>query len=147
MAPVSQELEPPTNPGRFTKSIITGDAAKGRASLGRPKASRIKDHWISFRVTAEEHFALLHKVERSGMTVGEYARSRALRGIARTRKAAATPEELFGERTRAVLHELRKQGANLNQIAHHCNRHQLPPPLEVTELAASLKALWQKLMS
>lgn len=135
----------------MAKSIIIGDAGKGKASpdssLGRPKATRVKDHWISFRVTAEEHFQLLDKARRSDMAPGEYARSRALRGIARAKKAAATPEELFGERTRAILHELRKQGANLNQIAHHCNRHQLPPPFEVTELAASLKALWQKLMS
>ena len=113
--------------------------------LGRPKTASVKDHWISFRVTAEEHFALLDKAERSGMTAGEYARSRSLRGIARSKKSAPKLDEKFGERTHAVLHEVRKQGVNLNQIAHHCNRHQIPPPPEILELAASLKALWQKL--
>jgi hypothetical protein len=131
----------------MTKPIIIKGANKTKASLGRPRTTNVKDHWISFRVTAEEHFALLAKAERSGMTAGEYARSRSLRGIARAKKAAATRKELFGERTRAILHELRKQGVNLNQIAHHCNRHQFPPPPEVIDLAASLKALWQKLMS
>ena len=80
------------------------------------------------------------------MSAGEYARSRSMRGIARSKKSAAGPAELFGERTTTILHELRKQGVNLNQIAHHCHRHQLPPPHGVAELAASLKALWQKLM-
>jgi Bacterial mobilisation protein (MobC) len=131
----------------MTKPINTDDGKKAKPSLGRPRTNRVKDHWISFRVTAEEHFALLDKARRSDLTAGEYARSRALRGIARAKKTAATPAELFGDRTRAVLHELRKQGANLNQIAHHCNRHQLPPPLEVIDLATQLKTLWQKLMS
>ena len=131
----------------MTKPIIAGKVAKKtKASPGRPRVSRVKDRWISFRVTAEEQFALAEKAEHSGMTAGEYARSRAMRGIVRARKAAANPAELFGERTRAVLHELRKQGVNLNQIAHHCNRHQLPPPPEVSELAGAIMALWRKLM-
>ena len=131
----------------MTKPIIAGkNAKKTKASPGRPRVSHIKDRWISFRVTAEEQFALAEKAEHSGMTASEYARSRAMRGIARARKAAANPAELFGERTRAVLHELRKQGVNLNQIAHHCNRHQLPPPPEVSALAGAIMALWRKLM-
>ena len=131
----------------MTKPIITGkDAKKTKASLGRPRAARVKDHWISFRVTAEEQFALTEKAERSGMTAGEYARSRALRGIARARKTASQPAELFGDSTLAVLHELRKQGVNLNQIAHHCNQHQVPPPPEVSQLAGVILALWQRLM-
>ncbi len=131
----------------MTKSIITGDARKKKASTGRPKAPRIKDHWISFRVTAEEHYALTAKAQRSEMTPGEYARSRSLRGIARAKKGASATAGLFGEQTRALLHEIRKQGVNLNQVAHHCNRHQLPPPAELVDLVAQLKTLWQKLLA
>jgi Bacterial mobilisation protein (MobC) len=120
--------------------------AKVRPAKGRPKAARVKDHWISFRVTAEEHFQLSDKAQRSGMGPGDFARSRALRGIARSKKNAPTTEPIFGDATRAVFHELRKQGVNLNQIAHHCNRHQLPPPLEVTELAKVIMALWERLL-
>lgn len=112
---------------------------------GRPRTTHVKDHWISFRVTAEEHFALLDKAERSGMSAGEYARSRVLRGIARA-KAAAKPAEQFGDGTQAVLHELRKQGVNLNQIAHHCNRHQIPPPPALPELITQLQKLWRQVM-
>jgi len=128
----------------MTKPINTEDG-KTKPPLGRPRTAKVKNHWISFRVTAEEHFALLDKAERSGMSAGEYARSRAMRGIARA-KAAAKPDERFGDGTRAVLHELRKQGVNLNQIAHHCNRHQIPPPPALAELITLLQELWRKVM-
>ena len=120
--------------------------AKARPAKGRPKAARVKDHWISFRVTAEEHFQLIDKAQRSGMGPGDFARSRALRGIARSKKSVPETAPIFGDATRAVFHELRKQGVNLNQIAHHCNRHQLPPPFEVNELAKVIMALWERLL-
>ena len=119
--------------------------AKSRASLGRPRTGRVKDHWISFRVTAEQHVQIMDKAQKSGMAPGEYARSRSLRGIVRSKKAPAT-QPIFGEATRAVFHELRRHGVNLNQIAHHCNRHQVPPPPELTDLAKVLMALWQRLL-
>ena len=127
--------------------IISKGAKKTKASLGRPRATRVKDHWISFRVTAEEQFALAEKAERSGMATGEYARSRALRGIARARKASPETPQIFGETTRDIYHELRRQGVLLNQIAKHCNTHQIPPPPQVNELAAVIMALWQKLLT
>lgn len=118
--------------------------AKG--SIGRPKAATVRDHWISFRVTADEHYLLLDKAARSSMTPGEYARSRAMRGIVRRKKPSVLPQ-LFGDDTRAIYHELRRQGVLLNQIAHHCNTHKIPTPLEVAELAATILALWQKLIA
>jgi hypothetical protein len=130
----------------MTKSINTEDGAKTKPSLGRPRTTKVKDHWISFRVTAEQHFQLLDKAERSGMSAGEYARSRTMRGIARSKKTASSPDELFGSDTRTLIHELRKQGVNLNQIAHHCNRHQIPPPREVNELATLIRSLWDRLV-
>ena len=126
--------------------IIEEGASKSKASLGRPKAGRTKDHWISFRVTAAEHVQLMDKAQRSGMGAGEYARSRSLRGIARVKKSAPATTPIFGDATRAVFHELRKQGVNINQIAHHCNRHQIPPPPELGDLAKVVMALWQRLL-
>lgn len=127
-----------TEDGTTTPSPATGK--------GRPPVETVKDHWISFRVTAAEHYQLMEKAARSGMTAGAYARSRALRGIARKRKEVQTPGELFGETTRALLHELRKQGTNLNQIAHHCNRHQIPPPPGLIELIRLLQEAWAKVL-
>jgi carbamoylphosphate synthase small subunit len=120
--------------------------AKGRGSIGRPKAATVKDHWITFRVTAEEHFQLADKAQRSGMVAGEYARSRAMRGIVRIKR---TPQvvAVFGDDTREIYQELRRQGVLLNQIAHHCNTHKIPPPPEVTALASTILALWQKLLT
>jgi hypothetical protein len=115
------------------------------ANGGRPKGTRVRDHWITFRVTAEEHFQLMEKAHRSGMSPGEYARSRALRGIARAKKDATTVP-VFGEATRDVFHELRKQGVNLNQIARHCNQHQVPPPQELSDLAKVVMTLWERLL-
>lgn len=112
---------------------------------GRPKAAKTRDHWISFRLTAEEHFQLISKAQRSGMVVGDYARSRALRGIARAKKQPNELPDLFGDNTRDMFHELRKQGTLLNQIAKHCNTHQVPPPLEFVALADTITFLWRKL--
>lgn len=123
-----------------------GQPASRTRSIGRPKAATVRDHWISFRVTAEEHFLLLDKAQRSGVTPGEYARSRAMRGIVRVKKAPVVVP-VFGDATREITHELRRQGVLLNQIAHHCNRHQVPPPEEVRALAETILALWQKLLA
>ena len=124
----------------------SNNPAKVRPGKGRPKAARVKDHWISFRVTAEEYFQLIDKAQRSGMGPGDYARSRALRGIARSKKSAPSTTPIFGDATRDVFHELRRQGVNLNQIAHLCNRHQLPPPPQLGELATVITALWERLL-
>ena len=120
--------------------------AKAEPTKGRPKATCVKNHWISFRVTAEEHFQLIDKAQRSGMGPGDYARSRALRGIARSKKSAPATAPVFGDATRAVFHELRRQGVNLNQIAHLCNRNQVPPPPELNELAKVIMSLWERLL-
>lgn len=125
--------------------IIKEGARKSKASLGRPKRGRTKDHWVSFRVTAEQYVQLLDKAQRSGMGAGEYARSRSLRGIVRAKKEPTTTP-IFGDATRAVFHELRKQGVNVNQMAHHCNSHQVPPPPELADLAKVIMALWQRLL-
>lgn len=119
-------------------------SAKG--SIGRPKAARLKSHWVSFRVTAEEYFVLADKAQRSGQSAGEYARSKAMRGVVRLKKAPEL-QPVFGDATRDLYHELRRQGVLLNQIAHHCNTHKIPPPPEVSALAQVILALWQKLLA
>ncbi|MGE4129854.1 MAG: plasmid mobilization relaxosome protein MobC [Hyphomicrobiaceae bacterium] len=32
-------------------------------------------------------------------------------------------------------------GVNVNQIAHHCNRFQVPPPAELAPLLAEIRSL------
>jgi hypothetical protein len=121
-----------------------------RGSIGRPKAEVVRDHFITVRVTAAEHFQFLDKARRSGITPTEYGRARILRGIARRKKQAGSDgwlEELAPllETARALWHELRKIAVNLNQIAHHCNRHQVPPPAGYHDAVAALLDLLQRL--
>lgn len=119
---------------------------KPRGSIGRPKAECVRNKYVTFRVTAIELLALMDKAQRSGMTHGEYARNRTLRGIARSKRETTT-DPIFGEMTRDIFHEARRQGVLLNQIAHHCNTHKIPPPREVSELANRLIALWDRLLA
>lgn len=125
------------------QKVINTKGGTTKPSLGRPSKADVKDHWISFRVTSAEHFLLIDKANRSGMSAGEFARSRVMRGIARKKKTGKT-NETFGDHASALLLELRRQGTNLNQIAHHCNRHQIPPPPELSTVIASLQELWRK---
>jgi hypothetical protein len=128
----------------------TSSSQKTRGSIGRPKAETVRDHFITVRVTAAEHFQFLDKARRSGVSATEYGRTRILRGIARKRKQAGSDgwlEELSPllETARLLWNELRMIGVNLNQLAHHCNRHQVPPPAGYHEAVAALLDLLQRL--
>jgi hypothetical protein len=113
--------------------------------MARPRTTKtVRDRHVSFRVSAEEQFKLMEKANHSGMSVGDFVRARSLQ--ARKRKQADTvlPEALPGGI--GVAQQLRKIGVNINQIAHHCNRHQVPPPdgLEplIAEIRSVLNAAW-----
>lgn len=128
----------------------SSSSTKSRGSIGRPKAETVRDQFITVRVTAAERFQVLDKARRSGVDPTEYARSRILRGIARRKKSPSSDgwlEELSPmlETARLLWNELRKIGVNLNQLAHHCNRHQVPPPAEYHEAVAALLDLLQRL--
>lgn len=140
--------ESETKPGETKKH-----PRKPRRSIGRPKVETVRDHYITIRVTAIEHFQFLDKARRSGVTPSAYGRSRILRGIARRKKTTASAAEQIWlddvtplvEAILKAWHELHKIGVNLNQIAHHCNRHQQPPPAQFHLLVAELLTLLQRL--
>jgi hypothetical protein len=140
--------------------VIQGDVGgeraagkKSRRSLGRPKVETVRDHYITVRVTAIEHLKVLRKAAASCISVTDYARDRILRGIARKRKSSASlAEEIWIDEVTPLLkaamqlwHELHKAAINLNQMAHHCNRHQVPPPAGHAELVQQLLALLERL--
>ena len=107
--------------------------------MARRKQKTTRDKHVSFRLSAEEHFKLIDKAQRSGMSVGDFVRARSLQ--ARKRKAreiegaSALPDEL------KLAQQLRKIGVNVNQIAHHCNRFQVPPPAELAPLLSEIRSL------
>ena len=49
--------------------------------------------------------------------------------------AGALPQEI------SLVTQLRKIGVNVNQIAHHCNRFQVPPPAELGPLLTEIRSL------
>ena len=99
----------------------------------------MRSHHVSFRLSPAEHFVLLDKAERSGMNVGDFLRSRALK--ARSRKAHEAMAAPTEPGALSLAQQLRKIGVNVNQIAHHCNRHQVPPPDALAPLLTEIRAL------
>ena len=87
--------------------------------MARRKQKTTRDKHVSFRLSAEEHFKLIDKAQRSGMSVGDFVRARSLQARKRKARELETASGLpFGMN---VVQQLRKIGVNVNQIAHHCN--------------------------
>ena len=108
--------------------------------MARPKVPKsIRDKHVSFRLSAEEHFKLIDKAHRSGMSVGDFVRARSLQGRTRRAKDIDVTPTLPADLN--LAQQLRKIGVNVNQIAHHCNRFQVPPPAELGPLLADIRAL------
>lgn len=108
--------------------------------MARPKASNtVRDKHVSFRLSAEEHFTLMTKAHRSGMSVGDFVRARSLQARKRKAKDVELPSVLPAELN--LVQQLRKIGVNVNQIARHCNRFQVPPPADLGPLLSEIRAL------
>lgn len=108
--------------------------------MARPKASNtVRDKHVSFRLSAEEHFKLIDKAHRSGMSVGDFVRARSLQARKRKAREVDLPSGVPGELN--LAQQLRKIGVNVNQIAHHCNRFQVPPPAELAPLLSEIRSL------
>lgn len=130
-----------------------GKTGKGRGANGRPKADTVRDHYITTRVTATEKLKFLDKARRSGLTPTDYARDRILRGIARRKKKAGNPAEEawidevtpLVQAVREIWHEVHGMAVNLNQMARHCNRHQVPPGPGYVEAMAKLNHILDRL--
>jgi hypothetical protein len=110
--------------------------------MARPKQSLIRDQKLSVRLTAEELIALRERAAKAQLTLTDFVRLQALVKRRKSRQTAKTanrhPLELLEP---ARFHELRRIGVNLNQIARHCNRYQVPPPTGVEQLVSDLLAI------
>lgn len=108
--------------------------------MARKKDNRtVKDRHVSFRLSAEEHFRLMDKAHRSGLSVGDFVRARSL-GARKRKPAESTPvSQLPPDLDLAT--QLRKIGVNVNQIAHHCNCYQVPPPADLGPLLTQIRSL------
>ena len=107
--------------------------------MGKKSQNSIRTRHVSFRLSAEEHFKLIDKAHRSGLSVGEFLRARAIG--ARKRKAVVVEGADILPAEISLVTQLRKIGVNVNQIAHHCNRFQVPPPAELGPLLSEIRGL------
>lgn len=107
--------------------------------MAKRKRTSIRNRHVSFRLSAEEHFRLLDKAQHSGLSVGDFLRTRAL-GSRRRRPGAAQQLSALPQHANLAI-QLRKIGVNVNQIAHHCNRHLVPPPADLQPLLTEIRSL------
>lgn len=106
--------------------------------MARPKQAVTRDQKVTLRLTAEELVALHERAAKSRQTITDYGRAQMLtkRGRPKKKKAAKMMPGIFVDAE--LFHELRKIGVNLNQIARHCNTHQVPPPAGFDHLVKNL---------
>ena len=113
--------------------------------MARPRTadSDRRSEKVGLRFRRGEHTALVSAAGRSGVQVVEYVRSAALEAAGRTSAAPPGPPlaVLIEERAR-VCRELRRIGANLNQIvaAMHVGKAVVP-----SELATAIEELRHQL--
>lgn len=96
---------------------------------GRKKQNR--DIQIKFRMTEEEYHAFLSRLKESRLSQGEYLLHAAL-NIPIENYNFETTEDFTN-----LLYQIRKIGVNLNQIAYHVHKYDIPIP----ELVKILKSL------
>jgi hypothetical protein len=106
--------------------------------MARPKQAVTRDQKVTLRLTAEELIALQERAAKSHQTITDYGRAQMLtkRGRPKGKKSAKAMPGFFIEPD--LFHELRKIGVNLNQLAKHCNTHQVPPPVGFDNLVRNL---------
>lgn len=89
------------------------EKSNGRPRLGAAKREKFVK--VSFNET--EHDIIDIKARRAGLSKAEYVREGALK---------AEVASILSDEEKGLLHELRKLGSNLNQLAHHANAEGFP---------------------
>ena len=87
--------------------------------------TRVRDKQVKVYVTERERDALKRRARRARMTVGAYARH------ALIHSNDLTVVQIDTAPFEGALHELRKIGGNLNQIARHLNTYGMGPGGEI----------------
>lgn len=91
---------------------------------------------VNIRLSPVQLARLQEQADKAGTTVTDFVRASAL-GKRVTVKKSTAPEFM-------TIHELRRIGVNLNQIAHAMNAGGITSPDRVNALAAKLDTLFDK---
>jgi hypothetical protein len=104
---------------------------------------RARDRHLTIRLSAEERAAIDAAAERSGLTMGSYARQ-ALLGAPAPRQVRRPPIER--KELARLLGELGKIGGNLNQLAREANQGLVVNQVELLAALASLRAVREAIL-
>ncbi|WP_145329611.1 plasmid mobilization protein [Staphylococcus epidermidis] len=121
-------------------TFVASDETVGR----NRKPNRKEPKQISFRVSESEYLKLMQSAETLNMSVPAFVKKKA--------QGSRLVAPKFDKETRqSIARDLSKLGANANQIAKYCNKHQHEAPnyiaLErnINELRERLDEVWNKI--
>ena len=139
-APTAEERKRASLERRLAK------AARGITATTPQEVARLSAK-LQVRLTQAQLTALRAKAAAADMELVEFARSHlvTLAGATITTPAAkpkkAPPPPALAVSDVAVYQELRRQGVNLNQIAHALNTYRMPAPPELGPLLGDIRLL------
>jgi hypothetical protein len=116
----------------------------GKPGRVRSAPERKNPHRTTLRWSNVDYAKLLANVERSGMTVGSYIRSRVLDDIPTTGERRRGSVELVALAKALAL--VNKMGGNLHQLVRHLNFGGFPIPEEMCEALTGYEAMVAALM-
>lgn len=111
--------------------------------MPREKLPDAMTYRVTLRFRADDMIKLKKAAGKYHCTISELVREAALKK--RSPKKKKLPAELIESFRPELYHELRKQGVNLNQIAHHCNMWRQPPGPEFDKLVKRMLKLTEAL--
>ena len=117
--------------------------------MGRTISDNPKAHRLTLRYTAAELLAVKEAAAASGLSPYDWVRSRSIPRTGRSAIRNAEPRNT-GKRTAPAIDtrlfiELRRQGVNLNQIAHRLNSNDLAHPDDLAAVIAEIREILARL--
>ena len=113
--------------------------------MPRPSSKIRRDQQLNFSLTRDELTALKSRADAAGMHLVDFGRDLLLRRRAPSaRHSDPDAVEAQGTLARAALllvHELRRLGNNLNQIARRLNTRDEPAPPSLEPLLREIRAM------
>lgn len=98
--------------------------------------NKTRQNQMTFRCTDDEYARVKNKIKESGCKQQEYLLAAAL-----NQKVVSINE------IAEIMHEIKKQGVNLNQIAHRLNSGEAVSDQEILREIEEVKEVWQSLRS
>lgn len=117
--------------------------------MGRTISDNPKAHRLTLRYTAAELLAVKEAAAACGVSPYDWVRSRSIPRTGRSAIRKAEPNStgkraVPGIDTRLFI-ELRRQGVNLNQIAHRLNSNDLAHPADLSAVIVEIRAILGRL--